>query len=205
MPPNERILVIKRSLFDELGAFEGLNFDVGHYLPAILSEDHNFFMARSVAEDDPTHKQIIPYAIFHHAGQFLHYVRGGKSGEQRLALKGSIGIGGHINDEDAPGSSLREEVYIAGVDREINEELKIDTGYRQKIVALLNHDADDVGKVHLGVVHLFDLESDAVASNEEHICDPAFLDPADLRDRHDRLEGWSQICVENLDRILAAV
>ncbi|WP_256200449.1 hypothetical protein [Verrucomicrobium spinosum] len=36
------------------------------YLEAILAPGANFFLPRPGAEMDPTHKQIIPYAIFHH-------------------------------------------------------------------------------------------------------------------------------------------
>src|SRR5437867_11041675 len=98
--PNENVLVVKRSLFDELGAFQGLNFEPQRYLGALLSRGNNFFLARAAAENDPTHKQIIPYAIVAHRDRVLYYIRGKKAGEQRLVAKGSIGIGGHMNDSD---------------------------------------------------------------------------------------------------------
>ena len=96
----ENVLVIKRSLFDELGAFQGLNFEPERYLSALLSRGNNFFLPRDAAENAPAYKQIIPYAILAHADRVLHYVRGKKAGEQRLVAKGSIGIGGHMNDAD---------------------------------------------------------------------------------------------------------
>src|SRR5438094_230929 len=43
----ENVLVIRRSLFDELGAFQGLNFEPEKYLKAILSRGSNFFVGRS--------------------------------------------------------------------------------------------------------------------------------------------------------------
>ena len=95
--PDEKVLVIRRQLFDDLGSFHGFKPEVESYLPAMLSPENNFFLGRDLAEEDPGYKQIIPYAVFHHEGRFLHYVRGSKSGEHRLASKGSIGIGGHIN------------------------------------------------------------------------------------------------------------
>jgi len=198
---NEHVLVVKRSLFDSLGAFQGLNSEPSNYLPQFLSEENNFFMLRDLAEDDPTHKQIIPYAIFHHGGKFLHYIRGKKSGEQRLAAKGSIGIGGHINTEDAEASSLERDTYMTGVDREMNEELNINSPYKQRIVALINDDSNEVGQVHLGVVHLFELESPDVAPNEAAITDLEFLSRDELKARHDRLESWSQICVDGLEQL----
>lgn len=199
---NEHVLVIKRELLNTLGAFEGLQFQVEKYLPSFLDPQNNFFLSRDEAEEDPSHKQIIPYAIFHHEGKFLHYVRGKKSGEQRLAAKGSVGIGGHINTDDAAASSLERDTYMTGVDREVNEELAIVGGYSQRIVALLNLEDSPVSQVHLGVVHLFDLETDQVKPNESAITELGFLNPGELKDRYDRLENWSQQCVDGLDQLL---
>ena len=124
--PTENILVIKRDLFDRLGSFHGLNFEPDHYLETILARGNNFFLARSAAENDPAHKQIIPYVLIAHDGRVLHYVRGKKAGEQRLVAKGSIGIGGHLNDSDESLFAWDEAAYRAGVEREVNEEIKID-------------------------------------------------------------------------------
>jgi predicted NUDIX family phosphoesterase len=200
--PNERVLVIPRPLFDSLGAFEGLTTEVDRYLPAFLDPQNNYFLARDDAEEDPGHKQIIPYALFHCNGRLLHYVRGGKSGEKRLADKGSLGIGGHINSEDAAQASLEKDTYLTGVDREMNEELLFNTAYRQRIVALINDDSNEVGKVHIGVVHLFDLDSEDVAANEAPITGLEFLSRADLELRRDKLETWSTICLDHLHLIL---
>lgn len=200
--PDERVLVIPRPLFDSLGAFEGLTTDVERYLPAFLHPENNHFLGRDEAEEDPGHKQIIPYALFHCNGRFLHYVRGGKSGEKRLADKGSLGIGGHINAGDAAQASLEKDTYLTGVEREMNEELLLRTGYRQRIVALINDDSNEVGRVHIGVVHLFDLDSEDVAANEAPITRLEFLSREELEARRDRLETWSAICLDHLDRIL---
>ncbi len=200
---NEQVLVISRVLLDEIGSFEGLQFEVERYLPRFLHPENNFFLSRDLAEDDPSHKQIIPYAIFHHEGRFLHYVRGKKSGEQRLASKGSIGIGGHINTDDHSPEPLGEETYMRGVEREVNEELVIQGDYDQRIVALLNHEDNPVSQVHLGVVHLFDVTSPDVSSNESEISEMAFLNRDELLEKYDALETWSQSCVDGLDQILA--
>src|SRR5882762_5643747 len=152
--PNENVLVVRRSLFDELGSFHGLSFEPERYLNALLSRGNNFFLPRAQAESDPTHKQIIPYALVAFENKVLHYVRGKKAGEQRLVAKGSIGIGGHMNDTDESLFAWDEAAYRLGVEREVNEELKIDTTFEDRIVALLNDDGTDVGQVHLGIVHV---------------------------------------------------
>ena len=202
MYEDERVLVIKRELFDEIGTFQGISTEIDKYLPAFLNPINNFFIHRELAEDDPTHKQIIPYAIFKHGDKFLKYLRGKKSGEQRLASKSSIGIGGHINQDDFNSSSLEKDTYLTGIEREINEELIINCDYNNLPIALINDDSNDVGQVHLGVVHLFDLESDQVEAGEANIEDLEFLSSDDLLREKYNLESWSQICVDHLDEII---
>jgi len=202
-PPNENILVVKRELFDELGSFQGLNFEPEKYLRAILSRGSNFFIPRSEAENDPAHKQIIPYALMAFEETVLHYVRGKKAGEQRLVAKGSIGIGGHMNETDESLFALDEQAYRAGVEREVNEEIKIDTPFEDRIVALLNDDSTEVGRVHLGIVHIFKLKEPKVQKREAMITGLTFLTKEELMARRESLETWSQICLDSLDRLLS--
>jgi predicted NUDIX family phosphoesterase len=201
--PDENILVIKRSLFDELGAFQGLSFEPRKYLDAILSRGNNFFLRRDQAEKDPGHKQIIPYVLLAHAGRVLFYVRGKKAGEQRLVAKGSIGIGGHMNESDESLFALDEAAYRAGVEREVGEEIAINTKFEDRIVALLNDDSTEVGRVHLGVVHVFKLAEPNVEKREAMITNVAFLNQNELMTRRDSLETWSQICLDSLERLSA--
>ena len=161
------------------------------------------FLSRAVAENDPTHKQIIPYALLACGDRVLHYVRGKKAGEQRLVAKGSIGIGGHMNDEDESLFAWDEQAYRAGVEREVNEEVTIETTFEDHIVALLNDDTSEVGRVHLGVVHVFQLAEPKVEKREAMITNLGFLTKAELIAKRDQLENWSQICVDHLDELLA--
>lgn len=194
----EHVLVIPRPLFDQLGSFQGFQQDAERYLHAMLATGANFFMERPAAENDPTHKQLIPYAIFHHQGGYLTYTRGGSSGEKRLVAKRSIGIGGHINPVDASQDTLGETMYYNGVEREMAEELVIGGTHTQRVIGLINDDSTEVGSVHLGVVHLFELSSDEVRSNEDAIQDLRFESLDDLHARRDQLETWSQICIDHL-------
>ena len=199
---QENVLVIKRSLFDRLGAFQGLNFEPERYLQTLLSRGNNFFLSRTAAELDPDYKQIIPYAILAHADRVLYYVRGKKAGEQRLVAKGSIGIGGHLNDRDESLFAWDENAYRAGVEREVNEEIRIGTTFHDRIVALLNDDDTEVGRVHLGVVHVFKLAQAKVDKREAMITNLEFLTQDELLSRRDSLETWSQLCVDELKRLL---
>jgi len=201
-PPNENVLVVRRKLFDEIGSFQGLNFEPDKYLKAILSRGSNFFIPRPEAETNPAYKQIIPYALIAFEKKVLHYVRGKKAGEQRLVSKGSIGIGGHMNETDESLFAMDEEAYRAGVEREVNEEIKIETPFEDRMVALLNDDSTEVGRVHLGIVHIFKLKEPNVQKREAMITGLTFLTKEELMARRESLETWSQICVDTLDKLL---
>jgi predicted NUDIX family phosphoesterase len=201
-PPNENVLVIRRELFDRLGSFQGLSFEPEKYLSAILLRGNNFFLPRAQAEQDPAYKQIIPYVLTVFQNTVLHYVRGKKAGEQRLIAKGSIGVGGHMNETDESLFAMDKQAYRAGVEREVNEEIKIDTPFEDRIVALLNDDSTEVGSVHLGIVHIFKLKEPKVQKREAMITGLTFVTKEELMALRQSLESWSQICVDSLDRLL---
>jgi predicted NUDIX family phosphoesterase len=201
---EEMVLVVRRSLLESLSMFQGLNFDVGHYLPVFLSRENNFFAPRSSAETDPSLKQIIPYALIVSEGKILRYKRGKRAGEQRLVSKGSIGIGGHMNEHDEGLFALDDQAYLAGVLREVQEEVQIAPPISNRIVALLNDDSTEVGQVHLGVIHVITLARPIAEKRESVITSLKFLTPEELRAERESLEGWSQICVDHLEKLVGA-
>lgn len=194
----EHVLVIPRALFDSLGSFQGFQPEVNRYLGAMLAHGANFFMERPAAEADPTHKQLIPYSIFKFENRYLCYLRGGSSGEKRLVAKRSIGIGGHINPIDQDQNEMGEAMYYNSIEREISEELQLGGPHTQNVIGLINDDESEVGRVHLGVVHVFELGTADVKSNEEAIQDLRFMTLEELLAIKDSLESWSKICVEHL-------
>lgn len=204
---QEQVLVVPRGLFDRLGAFQGLCADPVPYFEALLAPENNFFLRRDLAEDDPTHKQIIPYCVFHHRGRVLRYTRGKAGGEKRLVAQRSIGIGGHVNHEDAGEEHLGRATYLQGVDREIREEVAFTGAFSQEVVGLLNDDSNAVGQVHLGIVHFVNLVADdpALRANEAPITELEFLTPDELESERDALETWSQLCLPALRGWIAAL
>jgi predicted NUDIX family phosphoesterase len=200
---EEMVLVVRRSILESLGMFQGLNFDVERYLPVFLSRENNFFAPRSSAETDPSLKQIIPYALIVSEGKILRYIRGKKAGEQRLVSKGSIGIGGHMNDHDEGLFALDDQAYLAGVLREVEEEVQIAPPISNRIVALLNDDSTEVGQVHLGVIHVITLERPVAEKRESVITSLKFLTAKELRAERESLEGWSQICADHLETLVS--
>jgi len=198
--PGEEVLVIPRVLLDELGPFQGLRTDsIDAATELLLDPDHHFFMDRAAAEEDPTHKQLIPYCVIRCGDRVLNYTRGKSGGESRLHALRSVGVGGHINPVDTGGGRTGRDAYHAAVERELAEELVFDTPHRNRLVGLLNDDSNPVGRVHLGLVHLIEVDHDRVRANEDALADLRF-DPLEqlAGPDFDRLETWSQACVRHL-------
>jgi len=199
---TEQVLVVPTSLFHRLGYFQGFSRDVHQYLDELLSPRHTSYRSRGEMEDDPRFKQLIPYVIFEHVNlgnviEVFSYTRGRGQGDRRLHAKRSVGIGGHISsiDESARGDL---HPYEEGLARELAEEVSIDTPYQQRLAGLINDDETDVGKVHLGVVHIFTVETPAITPREREIMHAGFTPVRDLLRDLDGFESWSQICLRAL-------
>lgn len=201
MVETERVLVVPAEVLHGLGYFQGFTSDVGRYLDGLLRPEHTAYRPRSEMEKDPSFKQLIPYVIFRHTDESGHekifqYTRGTGQGERRLHRKISIGVGGHIASTDAGRHD--SDPYREGMRRELEEEVIIETDYRARCVGLINDDLTDVGKVHLGVVHVFDVAQPQVRPREPEILDAGFRPLPELRANRQGMESWSQICFDAL-------
>jgi predicted NUDIX family phosphoesterase len=196
---TEHVLVVPTDVFHRLGHFQGFCGDVDRYLRGLLDPAHTSYRPRSAMEQDPSFKQLIPYVIFRYrdgsgSTHLFQYTRGKGQGESRLHAKRSIGVGGHISADDAAMASAYEE----GMRRELEEEIYIGTTYRGRMVGLINDDETEVGRVHLGVVHVLDVEEPAVEPREDDLVDAGFRPLNELLAASDRFETWSQICLRAL-------
>ena len=202
----EQVLVVPTALFHSLGHFQGFSADVDRYLSDLFDYRHVSYRPRGEMEEDPSFKQLIPYVIFCHtdpAGDrtVFQYTRGSGQGEGRLHSKRSVGIGGHISSLDAgggAGDAASDNPYQEGMRRELEEEVVIRTSYVDRCVGLINDDESEVGRVHLGVVHLFDVETPDVVPRESEILDAGFQRVERLLGELSGFETWSQICLEAL-------
>jgi predicted NUDIX family phosphoesterase len=199
---EERILVVPTSLFKSLGYFQGFSRETARYWPRIVEGDHVEYRARGEMEADPSFKQLIPYCLFRWTdangdAHLFEYQRGGGSGEARLRAKHSVGVGGHISSIDAEVGPTHD-VYREGMRRELEEEVIIETPYKETVVGLINDDETPVGQVHLGMVHLCDVEKPNVRPREADILGARFSPVADILTRLEQFESWSEIAVRAL-------
>ena len=200
--PVERILVVPAALFHRLGYFQGFSREIDRYLGELFSPQNISFRPRPEMEHDPSFKQLIPYVVFRHsdaAGRqsVFQYTRGSGQGEGRLHRKRSVGIGGHISAIDA-GADGSGNPYEEGMRRELDEEVSIDAPYSSRCVGLINDDVSEVGRVHLGVVHVFDVERPAVHPRESEIIECGFRPVEEILADMEGFETWSQICMRAL-------
>lgn len=201
---EEHVLVVPTELFHQIGYFQGFESDVERYFQPLLESGQTSYQPRGKMEQDPAFKQLIPYVLFRYhdadgTPQVFQYLRGSGQGEARLHSKRSVGVGGHISSDDA----VQAEPYLAGMIRELDEEIDwsaagAPTPTLDTIVGLINDDSNDVGKVHLGVVHLIDVQRPEIKSREKDLCEAGFWSTSQLQEERDRFESWSQIALDHL-------
>ncbi len=201
MATEERVLCFERKLFEDLGVFQGLSLDVEKYLPVVTAQANLRYRNRSDAEQDRRYKQLIPYVLILCNGRILRYRRGKGGQETRLHGLYSVGIGGHISEEDHVFFS-KDRGYEDGMRRELKEEVAIDE-VKETAVAVINDDSTDVGSVHFGVVHLMHVANENVAGRRSGIVGPEFVPLADAVKDPAGYESWSRFCLEHLDLLLS--
>jgi len=200
MMTEERVLCFERKLLEELGVFQGLSLEVEKYLPILTASSHLVYLNRSEAEQDKRFKQLIPYVLLVCGDKILRYRRGKGGQETRLHGLYSVGIGGHISEEDH-GLFSADRGYQEGMRRELMEEVAVDAG-NQPAVAAINDDSTEVGQVHFGVVHIVRVPDESVAGGRSGIVGPEFISMAAAKKDLAGYESWSRFCLENLDRLL---
>ena len=197
MPKEEKVLCFERKLLEELGLFQGLNLDVEKYLPVLTADPNLRYLNRSEAEQDKRYKQLIPYVLLICEDKILRYRRGKGGQETRLHGLFSVGIGGHISEEDLGLFTRKDQGYQEGMRRELMEEVAIDAG-SEPAVAAINDDSTEVGLVHFGVVHIVQVPDESVVGHRSGILAPEFIPIADAIKDPSGYESWSRFCLENL-------
>ena len=201
MPTEERVLCFERKLLEQLGIFQGISLEVQKFLPVLTAQQNLTYLNRGEAEQDRRYKQLIPYVLLICNGKILRYRRGKGGQETRLHGLYSVGIGGHISDEDH-GLFSSGIGYQDGMRRELMEEVAIEK-VDAPSVALINDDSTEVGFVHFGVVHLMRVNDESVAGRRSGIVSPEFVPFSDAIKDTTAYESWSRFCLENLDGLSA--
>lgn len=155
--------------------------------------ENGIFKHRNELEDDPSHKQIIPYAVICFGDMVYMFHRTKKQTEARLHNLYSLGVGGHMNPW---GDKVDVEYMHHELARELGEEVLLHEGCSiDKIVPVgfINDDTNEVGKVHLGVLYQIHLNNMDIEINEKEKMTGQWVKLADLRSFYPQMESWTQI------------
>lgn len=169
-PASSKLIPLKASLLQEI-------------------EESGRFMPRPRAEQDPSYRQIIPYALVKYQNSYFLMRRTRGGGEARLHDLYTLGVGGHINPGDEIGSPL-----LDGLRRELWEEVGIEHYLAEPVGFIVMRDSP-VSMVHAGVVFVVEpLEEPRVMEVEKLEGRLASLE--EIRAIQDKLEGWSQVVLD---------
>lgn len=158
---------------------------------------------RRELELDATWKQPIPYAVAIYrpegaaAGEeqlfWMERLAGGS--DRRLHGRASLGVGGHISPTDG---GIR-----AALAREWAEEVVTPNVPPFIPLGLLNDDADEVGRVHLGAVFIATLTSSNIHIREGDKLVGTLVSIGEALHRRGELEGWSARLIDTIVQVAA--
>ena len=195
---REIVLFVERTDLEDWGGLShGFKADLNDTYHRISSK--HAFAARSVLEEDPTRKQIIPYVVISDGVRLYVTARKKAQTEARLHGKLSIGVGGHISEDDVRGES---DIIRAGMMRELHEELRLDCTAKPEFQGFLNDDSNSVGQVHLGAVFFAIASPESVTVRETLKMDGFWMSIDEIMAERARLETWSSLVLDSAIRWL---
>lgn len=194
---KEEVLVVPADRLTAAGEFHGFRPADESFRRMLLDPAFLAYRPRAEVETDPSYKQLIPYVVIRCGAEVFHYTRGATGTETRLQALRSVGLGGHIAREDGAPAA---DPYRAGMQRELNEEVEIRGRRTEQPFGFIYDARTPVGQVHIGIVHLIDVEEPLVWPREAAIDEAGFAPLRDLLRHRDEFERWSQFVLEELAR-----
>ena len=165
---------------------------------------NGLFLRRCELEEDPSFKQIIPYAIISYKEpersgvrqnqSFYLFKRTSKQIEKRLHNKFSLGVGGHMNPTNFMES--KEQYLIDELKRELFEEVKLLNGCLIEdieFIGFINDDTIPVGRVHIGLLYNIHVSNKEVYINETDKMTAEWIDKPNLAEFYEGMETWTKI------------
>ncbi|MBF0715521.1 NUDIX domain-containing protein [Gemelliphila palaticanis] len=196
---DEQILVVNRKeiFSDEKNAFYGfISLEDSRVEEIVKTFEKYEVKRRGDMEEDPSYKQLIGYVLVKdkNTKEVLVYKRLVGGGESRLHGKASVGIGGHMNDvENTP----IEEIVKINAAREIEEEIGIsfDEALNSlNFVGLINDDKEEVGKVHIGLIYVCEVDKNKVKVTEDDTLKIEWLNSNEAK-KVENYESWSEFLI----------
>lgn len=233
---SEQVLCVPAQRLDAIGLYQGFRAIAPADATGVLS------LALARAEFRPRTEalehgpegllwlQVIPYTVLvargpawetpslrgPEAATVFAFRRPATGGDPRLAGKGSIGIGGHVNPVAgmgklmAPGRPLEWNLASWAVRQELIREVFDEAGLalggnvEPQLLGLVYDGRNDVGQRHLGIVCAAVVDPAAVVPNRAEVEPIGWLTPATLASLRPAAmwESWSALLVDRLDGVL---
>jgi predicted NUDIX family phosphoesterase len=169
--------------------------------------ENGLFLRRSESEEDPSFKQIIPYAIISNKEPERHGVQQSQSyylfkrtsgqTEKRLHNKFSLGVGGHMNPDDP--MKLKEDYLIDELKRELSEEVRLLNGCLiedVEFIGFINDDTIPVGRAHIGLLYNIHVSNKEVSINETDKMTAEWIEKSNLAKFYEGMETWTKIAYD---------
>lgn len=168
MDKKREILVVKRNILFEQGAFQGfIPLEYNNFIPNILN-NIEYKERNDELEKNSYYLQIIPYVwlVNPKTKNIFVYKRAVGKGdykEKRHIDRYSAGVGGHI-DRDTE-ENIKNPI-IAAANRELREEVKMKNYPETKFIGYINDDSDIYQMVHFGVVAIAETEEEDILPDD---------------------------------------
>ncbi|MGI0016642.1 MAG: NUDIX domain-containing protein [Nitrososphaera sp.] len=165
--------------------------------------NHGRFVDRDWAEQNPSVKQIVAYAIIRNSHKILCLRRSKKGNRKSLRLRYTLMLGGHVDDLDYGSGCPLEDCVV----REVAEEIGVIPSATPHVLGVVADPSNEVGLLHLGVIYDFPIELDHIVMHRN--CDTAefvnsgqvyrrpLLSPRSLREKAYRFDRWSELFIES--------
>lgn len=154
---------------------------------------YGVFKPRNELEEDPSFKQIIPYAVICCKDEVYMFRRLNKQTEVRLHNKCSLGVGGHMNPW---GKNIDTNYLHHELEREMNEEVKMFSDCQiesMNPIGFVNDDLSEVGQVHLGVLYHIYVSNKHIEIKETEKMTGEWIKQPHLEYFYENMETWSQL------------
>lgn len=187
----EKVLVVPSNL---VGSFLGSRSFITDKIPEFIQMiiDNHIYVDRDYAEYAKEYKQIIPYAILRNGNKVFLTQRLKKQTEKRLHGMYSFGLGGHIN----PSEEEKENVILAGMQRELSEEVGLSDISKCQCVGIINDCSTEVSNYHIGLAYVIPTFTNIrVVENQKMT--GSWADTKEVSSSFENLESWSKIVWEN--------
>ncbi len=205
---DELVLAIPTAELWELINYKQQDLIKGHSDLLKIIVQKGLFRERNELEEDPSFKQIIPYAVISNkeperggvqqSESFYLFRRSSGQTEKRLKNLYSLGVGGHMNPVDSMESE--EQYIIDELMREFFEEVRLSNGcYIEDIefIGFINDDSIPVSRVHIGLLYNIRVSNKYVHVFETDKMTAAWIEKSGLAEFYKRMETWAKIIFDS--------